>query len=76
VPNNILLNILGPVAYDRLALHAVTLGYTDPLTGRWYSEPTGPEVLFVNSGSYPIAEFVDTNRDQHPESMLVALRPW
>jgi hypothetical protein len=76
VPNNILLNILGPVAYDRLALHAVTLGYADPLTGVWHSEATGPDVLFVNSGRYPVAELVDTNRDQHPETMLVALRPW
>ncbi|HJP84693.1 MAG TPA: hypothetical protein VJ852_01775 [Gemmatimonadaceae bacterium] len=76
VPNNILLNILGPVAYDRLALHAVTLGYADPLTGVWHNEATGPDVLFVNSGTYPVAELVDTNRDQHPELMLVALRPW
>ena len=76
VPNNILLNILGPVAYDRLALHAVTLGYADPLTGVWHSEANSPDVLFVNSGRYPVAEFVDTNRDQHPELMLVALRPW
>jgi len=71
-----LLNLLGPVAFDRLALHAVTLGYTDPLTGVWHSEATGPDVLFVNSGSWPIAELVDTNRDGHPELMLVALRPW
>ncbi|HJQ12846.1 MAG TPA: hypothetical protein VJ840_17580, partial [Gemmatimonadaceae bacterium] len=76
VPNNILLSLLGPVAYDRLALHAVTLGYSDPLTGMWHSEATGPDVLFVNSGTYPVAEFVDTNRDQRPELMLVALRPW
>ena len=76
VPRDMLLNILGPVAFDRLALHAVTLGYTDPLTGVWHSEATGPDVLFVNSGRVPIAEFVDTNRDQRPELMLVALRPW
>ncbi len=73
---DVLLNLLGPVAFDRLALHAVTLGYTDPLTGVWHSEATGPDVLFVNSGSWPIAELVDTNRDGHPELMLVALRPW
>ncbi|HEY3112432.1 MAG TPA: hypothetical protein VGJ62_01960 [Gemmatimonadaceae bacterium] len=73
---DVLLNLLGPVAFDRLALHAVTLGYTDPLTGVWHSEATGPDVLFVNSGNWPIAEFVDTNRDQRPELMLVALRPW
>lgn len=76
IPRDALLSLLGPVAFDRLALHAVTLGYTDPLTGVWHSEATGPDVLFVNSGGVPIAEFVDTNRDQRPELMLVALRPW
>jgi hypothetical protein len=71
-----LLSLLGPVAFDRLALHALTLGYTDPLTGMWRSEASGPNVLLVNSGSRPIAEFVDTNRDQRSDLMLVALRPW
>ncbi|HJQ53804.1 MAG TPA: hypothetical protein VJ825_08160 [Gemmatimonadaceae bacterium] len=71
-----LLGLLGPVAFDRLALHAVTLGYTDPLTGVWHSEATGPDVLMVNSGRYPIAELIDTNRDQRTDLMLVALRPW
>ena len=71
-----LLSVLGPVAFDRLALHALTLGYTDPLTGRWRSEATGPNVLLVNSGTWPIAELVDTNRDQRSDLMLVALRPW
>lgn len=71
-----LLSLLGPVAFDRLALHALTLGYTDPLTGSWRSEGTGPNVLLVNSGSRVIAELVDTNRDQRSDLMLVALRPW
>jgi hypothetical protein len=71
-----LLSLIGPVAFDRLALHALTLGYTDPLTGMWRSEASGPNVLLVNSGSRPIAEFVDTNRDQRSDLMLVALRPW
>jgi len=71
-----LLSILGPVVFDRLALHAVTLGYTDPLTGIWHSEATGPDVLLVNAGTIPIAELVDTNRDQRADVMLVALRPW
>ena len=71
-----LLGLLGPVAFDRLALHAVTLGYTDPLAGVWHSEATGPDVLMVNSGQHPIAELVDTNRDQRTDLMLVALRPW
>ena len=76
LPRSALLSLLGPTAFDRLALHAVTLGYTDPLTGTWHSEATGPEVLLVNSGRYPIAELVDTNRDGRGDLMLVALRPW
>jgi hypothetical protein len=73
---DLLLSLLGPVAFNRLALHALTLGYTDPLTGVWHSEASGPQVLLVNSGQWPIAEFVDTNRDQRADLMLVALRPW
>jgi hypothetical protein len=76
ITRDVLLNLLGDVAFNRLALHAVTLGYTDPLTGRWYSEASGPDVLFVSSGTQPIAELVDTNRDQRADLMLVALRPW
>jgi hypothetical protein len=71
-----LLNLLGPVTFDRLALHALTLGYTDPLTGIWRTDATGPSVLLVNSGAMPVAEIVDGNRDQRPDLMLVALRPW
>jgi hypothetical protein len=71
-----LLNLLGPVAFNRLALHALSLGYTDPLTGSWRSDATGPNLLLVNSGPYPIAELVDGNRDQRADLMLVALRPW
>ena len=71
-----LLNLLGPVAFDRLALHALTLGYTDPLTGVWRTDASGPSLLRVNSGSNPIAELLDSNRDQRPDLMLVALRPW
>jgi hypothetical protein len=73
---DVLLSLLGPVAFNRLALHALTLGYTDPLTGSWRSEAAGPNVLLVNSGAWPIAELVDTNRDQRSDLMLVALRPW
>jgi len=76
VTRDALLNLLGPVVFDRLALHAVTLGYTDPLTGVWRSEATGPQVLLVNSGSHPVAELVDRNRDQRGDLMLVSLRPW
>ena len=73
---DVLLSVIGPIAFDRLALHALSLGYTDPLTGTWYTEGTGPNVLRINSGSWPIAELVDTNRDRRTDLMLVALRPW
>jgi hypothetical protein len=73
---DVLLSLLGPVAFDRLALHALTLGYTDPLTGTWRTDAAGSSVLLVNSGPRPIAELVDTNRDQRSDLMLVALRPW
>jgi hypothetical protein len=71
-----LTRLLGSNAYDRLALHAVTLGLLEPLTGRWVSQPTGPQVLFVDSGSYPVAEFVDTDRNFGVDDLLVALLPW
>jgi hypothetical protein len=71
-----LLSLLGPTVFDRLALHAVTLGLVEPLTGMWVSQPTGPRLLRVNSGPQPVAELVDTNRDNLADLMLVALRPW
>ena len=71
-----LYNLLGQVAFDRLALHALTLGYAEPLTGAWRTEPGNPGLLVVNSGRWPVAEFVDQNGDQRPDLMLVALKPW
>jgi hypothetical protein len=69
-------SLLGSTAYNRLALHAVTLGLVEPLVGRWVADPGGPQVLFVNSGQYPVAELVDVNRDYRADNMLVALRSW
>ena len=71
-----LANLLGSDTFNRLALHSVTLGLLEPLTGRWVAQPTGPQVLYVNSGSYPVAELVDTDRDFGIEDLLVALLPW
>jgi hypothetical protein len=71
-----LASLLGSDTFNRLALHAVTLGLAEPLTGRWVAQPTGPQVLLVNSGSYPVAELVDTDRDFGVEDLLVALLPW
>jgi hypothetical protein len=67
---------VGNVVLDRLGLHALTLGYTEPLTGVWVAQPTGPQVLLVNSGTYPVAEVVDLNRDDRADMMVFALRSW
>jgi hypothetical protein len=73
-----LLALLGPVAFDRLALHAITLGLSDPLSGRWMvsPEPGAPNVLLVSSGSLPVAEVVDIDRDNRADMLVVALRDW
>ena len=69
----VLQTILGPTAYNRLALHAIELGFLEPLTGRYVTEPNEPQVLLVNSGAYPVAELRDTNRDFSWDDLLVAL---
>lgn len=72
----VLIDVLGDVVFNRLGLHALTLGYNDPLTGVWLGEPTGPSVLRISSGPVPIAEIYDGDRDQRADVLLVALRPW
>lgn len=71
-----LANVLGRTAFNRLALHAVTLGLVQPLVGRWVNDANGPQMLMVNSGTVPVAEFVDANRDNRADNLLVALRSW
>jgi hypothetical protein len=73
---SVLMDVLGDVVFDRLGLHAITMGYTDPLTGVWLGEATGPRVLRITSGSIPIAEIVDDNRDNQADVLVVALKPW
>jgi len=73
---DVLLDVLGDVVFNRLATQAITLGYTDPLTGRWIGEPTGgPRVLLLTSGDRPIAEIVDVNLDDRADMLIVAVRP-
>jgi hypothetical protein len=73
---NVLLDVLGDVVFNRLATHAITLGFVDPLTGRWIGQPTGgPRVLLLSSGARPVAEVVDANRDGRADLLLVATRP-
>lgn len=71
-----LITLLGEVAVDRLALHAITLGLVDPLVGRWLGEPSGSRVLLLTSGGRPVAEIVDVDRDDRADVMLVAVRGW
>lgn len=71
----VLLDVLGDVVFNRLATHAITLGFVEPLAGRWIGEPTGPRVMLLTSGHRPVAEIVDANRDGRADMMVVALRP-
>jgi hypothetical protein len=73
---SVLMGVLGDVVFDRLGLHAITMGYTDPLTGVWLGEDNGPRVLRITSGSVPIAEIVDDDRDDRADVLVVALKPW
>jgi hypothetical protein len=72
----VLMDVLGSVVLNRLATHAVTLGYQDPLAGRWIGESndSGARVLLVSSGTRPVAEMVDVNRDGRADLMLVSVR--
>jgi hypothetical protein len=73
---NVLFDVLGDVVFNRLATHAITLGFVEPLTGRWIGQPSvGPRVLQVSSGPRPVAEVVDVNRDGRADLLLVATRP-
>ncbi|HEX6574325.1 MAG TPA: hypothetical protein VF042_05080 [Gemmatimonadaceae bacterium] len=71
--STVLESILGRTAFNRLALHAIELGFLEPLTGRYVTQPNEPQMLFVNSGPYPVAELRDTNRDFRWDDLLVAL---
>ena len=72
---DVLLGVLGDIVVNRLATQAITLGYVEPLSGRWIGEPTGPRVLLVSSADRPVAEFVDIDRDDRADLLLVAARP-
>jgi hypothetical protein len=73
---DVLLDILGSIVLNRFATHAVTLGYQEPLAGHWLGESSdaGPRVLLVSSGSQPVAEVVDLNRDDRADLVLVGVR--
>lgn len=74
---NALASVFGDVVLNRLAIHAITLGMTEPLTGQWRGGTggSGPNVLLVSSGTRPLAELVDLDRDGQVDLLLVAMRP-
>lgn len=73
---DVLADVLGSIVLNRLATHAVTLGLQEPLRGRWLGNApdSGPRVLLLSSGSRPVAEVVDLDRDNNADLVLVAVR--
>jgi hypothetical protein len=67
-----LLDVLGGIVFDRLALHALALGFDEPIQGLWVAEPGGPRLLRVYSGERPVAELMDADRDDRVEIIYVA----
>jgi hypothetical protein len=68
-----LLDVLGDVVLGRLALHALSLGFGEPLVGSWTTDPQGPRILRVRSGDSDVAEFYDADRDDRPEVLYVVV---
>ena len=71
-----LIGVLGEIVLGRLALQSVALGYSDPLTGYWVADPSGPYILRVNSGPYEVAEFYDSDRDNDVDVLYVVQPVW
>lgn len=66
-----LLDLLGDVVFNRLAVHALALGYSEPLHGTWVTEPAPLQILRVHAGDVAVAEFVDLNRDGRVDVLYV-----
>jgi hypothetical protein len=70
--NRSLLSVLGDIVLGRLGLQALSLGYSEPLTGVWVAEPNAPRLLRVQSGGNEVAEFVDLNGDNRVDVLYVS----
>lgn len=66
-----LIEIVGDIVLGRLALHALALGFTEPLHGVWVMEPTAPRILRVYAGDFAVAEMIDLNRDNRVDVLYV-----
>ena len=71
-----LLGVLGDIVLGRLALHSVSMGYDQPLTGYWVAQPEGPRLLRVRSGDYEVAEFYDADRNDRVDVLYVVQPVW
>ena len=67
-----LIDVLGDVVFGRLALHALTLGFDQPLMGYYVSEPQSPQILRLHSGDEPVAEMIDVDRDGRVDLLYVS----
>ena len=72
VSGSILEQIVGRTIYNRLTLQSRQLG-GGSMYGQWVTPSGGPRMLHVYSGSRPLAEFIDRNRDGRAELVLLNL---
>jgi hypothetical protein len=63
-------DILGSVVLGRFDRQRSRLGYSQPLYGRWVESDAG-SVLRLMSGSQPIAQVIDRNRDGRADVVLL-----
>lgn len=63
-------DILGNVVLGRFDRQRARLGYSQPLSGRWVDSDAG-SVLRLLSGSQPIAQIIDRNRDGRADVVLL-----
>lgn len=66
----VLEDILGRTVYGRFDRQRSRLGYNQPLYGRWVDSDAG-SVLRLLSGSQPIAQIIDRNRDGRADVVLL-----
>ena len=63
-------DILGRTVYGRFDRQRSRLGYNQPIYGRWVDSDAG-SVLRLLSGSQPIAQIIDRNRDGRADVVLL-----
>jgi hypothetical protein len=66
----VLQDILGREVYGRFDRQRARLGYRQPLYGRWVNSDAG-SVLRLLSGSQPVAQIIDRNRDGRADLVLL-----